>query len=90
MPEKQRPAGQGQAANEAQNEPNLSARLRAVQAQRTEREADEVQVDGFKPVLSEGWYEAVYLGHQTAVIFGGAFSFRRPRRSTQARFKLPG
>ena len=67
MQDIKRPAGQGQAANEAQNESHdLSARLRALQ------DDSGVDVEGFKALLPEGSYEAVYLGHQTAVLFGNA------------------
>jgi hypothetical protein len=70
MQEKQRPAGQGQAANDAQNEsPNFSARVHALQA-RANDEDPSVDVEGFKPLLPEGSYEARYLGHATAIMFG--------------------
>jgi hypothetical protein len=70
MEQIKRPAGQGRAANETQNEsPDLSARLRAIQARVSDSEDPSVDVEGFKALLPEGSYEAVYLGHQTALVF---------------------
>lgn len=79
MQEIKRPvAGQGQqAANETQS-PDLSARLRAIQAQANDEDAG-VGVEGFKALLPEGSYEAAYLGHQTAFVFNTPKVFLRFR-----------
>lgn len=61
---------------------DLTARLQALQQrpQRPEQhsaEADDdaVAVDGWKPLLPEEWYEAKYLGHETALVFNAAKVF---------------
>lgn len=64
-----RPAGQGR-ADEAETTFNLSARVLALQ-QRPQPMAEEANVDveGFKALLPERWFEAKYIGHATTVIF---------------------
>jgi len=50
--------------------PNSSATLRVVQARDSDNDDDAVaSVEGFRPQIPDDWYEAKYIGHETAIVF---------------------
>src|SRR4029078_8745859 len=54
---------------------NLTARVHALQRRQAsgdsegDHDDDAVAVDGFRPLLPDGWYEAKYIGHETGMVF---------------------
>jgi hypothetical protein len=63
------PARAEQAANEATTGcADRKAKLVPLQRDNDGSE-DDLEVEGFKPLLPDGWYEARYLGHATALVF---------------------
>jgi hypothetical protein len=56
------------------NESALIAPLREVSLpgrMPTDGREEEILVEGYKPVLPDGSYEARFIGHETAIVFGG-------------------
>lgn len=50
-----------------------SARTRRVQRPReTDEDDDSMVVEDQKEIVPDGWYQAIYIGHDTAVLFGRA------------------
>jgi len=66
MDQIKRPAGRGQVADEARARTNLKATFAGPQAFDDDVA---IEIEGFKELLPEEWFEARYIGHATAFVF---------------------
>ena len=64
----------GSADSTAQVRP-LQRRQERPEPHSAESDDDAIAVDGWKPLLPDGWFEAKYIGHETALVFNAAKVF---------------